>query len=62
MIAKIQKELGIKYAKTSPSYGRFTKKTRKKLQKKIGTVVDGNFGPQSVRAFQRYINKKAKAL
>ena len=62
LIAKIQKELGIKYAKTSPSYGRFTKKTRKKLQKKIGTVVDGNFGPQSVRAFQRYINKKAKAL
>lgn len=62
LIAKIQKELGIKYSKTSPSYGRFTKKTRKKLQKKIGTVVDGNFGPQSVRAFQRYINKKAKAM
>lgn len=60
LIARIQKELGIKYDKNSASYGRFTRKTRKKLQKKLGTKVDGNFKAVDVKAFQKYINKKAK--
>lgn len=61
LIAKIQKDVGIKVPKTHKGYGKFTLTTRKKLQKKIGTVVTGVFDAQSVRAFQRYINKKAKA-
>lgn len=61
LIAKIQKELKLGFGKTHPSYGKFTKKTRRHLQKKIGVVVTGTFDAQSVRAFQRYINKKAKA-
>ncbi len=62
LIAKIQKELGISYKKSSKSYGRFTKKTRKYLQKKLGTKVDGKFKKKDVVAFQKYINKKAKQL
>lgn len=62
LIAAIQKDLGTAYPKTSPSYGRFTKLTRKRLQKKLGTVADGIIGPQTVRAFQKWLNKKAKKL
>ena len=62
LIAKIQKELGINYKKTSASYGRMTKKTRKLLQKKLGVKVDGVIGTETVKAFQKYINKRAKEL
>lgn len=62
LIAKIQKELGIKYNKKSASYGRFTKKTRKKLQKFLGMKADGNFKEKDVEAWQKYLNKRAKKL
>lgn len=62
LIVKIQKELGIKYKKTSHGYGRMTKTTRKLLQKKLGVKVDGVIGSNTVKAFQKYINKRAKEL
>lgn len=60
LIAKIQNELGIKYKKGSASYGRMTIKTRKKLQKMLGTKVDGIIKTADVKAFQKHINKMAK--
>lgn len=60
LIVAIQKDCGLQFKKKSKRYGRFTKITRKALQKKLGVVVDGTFGPESVKAFQKYINKKLK--
>ena len=60
VIAKIQKDCGIKIAKTHPSYGKFTRGTRRKLQKKLGVKIDGTIGPETVKAFQKYLNKKMK--
>lgn len=62
LIAKMQKALGIKYKKGSASYGRMTKKTRKYLQKALGVKVDGIIGPVTVKAFQKFLNKKAKEM
>ena len=62
LIAKMQKKLGINYPKTSASYGRFTIKTRKRLQKALGQKADGIIKTSDVKAFQRWLNKKAKTL
>ena len=62
LIAKMQKKLGINYPKTSASYGRFTIKTRKRFQKALGQKVDGVIKNSDVKAFQKWLNKKAKTL
>lgn len=62
LIAKMQNKLGISYSKTSASYGRFTIKTRKRLQKALGRKADGIFKAEDVKAFQKWLNKKAKSL
>ena len=62
LILRIQKELGINYPKISASYGRMTIKTRKKLQKMLGTKVDGTIKKADVVAFQKLMNKRAKKL
>lgn len=60
LIVAIQKECGLNYKKTSKKYGHFTKPTRKALQKILGVEVDGTFGPESVKAFQKHVKKKLK--
>ena len=60
LIARIQKECGVKYRKTSTSYGKMTKKTRKRFQKMLGRPVTGVIVAADVKAFQKHINKMAK--
>lgn len=60
LIAKIQKDLKLGFSKTHPSYGKLTKKTRRSLQKKLGVKIDGIIGPETVKAFQKYLNKKSQ--
>ena len=60
LIVAIQKDCGLKIAKTSKEYGKMKAMTRKALQKKLKVKEDGNIGPKTVKAFQKYLNAKAK--
>lgn len=60
LIASIQIDVGIILPPSHRKYGKFSATTRKRLQARIGVKADGIFGPESVKAFQRYLNKKIK--
>lgn len=60
LIAAIQIDVGIILPPSHRKYGKFSATTRKRLQARIGVKADGIFGPESVKAFQRYLNKKMK--
>ena len=60
LIAAIQIDVGIILPPSHRKYGKFSATTRKRLQARIGVKADGIFGPESVKAFQRYLNKKIK--
>ena len=58
LIAAIQIDVGIILPPSHRKYGKFSATTRKYLQRRIGVKADGIFGPESVKAFQKYLNKK----
>ena len=58
LIAAIQIDVGIILPPSHRKYGKFSAATRKALQRRIGVKADGIFGPESVKAFQKYLNKK----
>lgn len=60
LIAAIQIDVGIILPPSHRKYGKFSATTRKRLQARIGVKADGIFDKDSVKAFQKYLNKKMK--
>ena len=59
LIAAIQKACGMNLPKTHRKYGKMSRTTRIRFQQKLGVKADGIIGPATVKAFQKFLNRKA---